>query len=214
MIDFNFAFVGRGKAGSWKVRGEQIADQIGVDAIEKPNMIDLVKYGKIVVVKRFTPVMNGYAGTIIWDVVDSWPQPVGNNWTRQQCIDHVKTTARQNGIEYMIAATEKMRQDLDADFTLYHHHRPGIKRNPIRPILKTIGYEGDPRFLGRWRKIIDKICEKYDLNFVINPRELFDVDVALRDGPWKGYATNNWKSNVKLANAQGSGTPIICNTEA
>ena len=36
--------------------------------------------------------------------------------------------------------------------------------------------------------------------------------VALREKT--GYAPTNWKSNVKLANAQAAGIPIICAPEA
>ena len=48
----------------------------------------------------------------------------------------------------------------------------------------------------------------------MQPAELSDVDilVALRDEA--GYAPRRWKSGVKLANAQGSGTPIVCCREA
>lgn len=43
------------------------------------------------------------------------------------------------------------------------------------------------------------------------PASLADVDVvlALRGSWWNGYAQQHWKSNVKLANAHGSGTPFI-----
>jgi len=49
---------------------------------------------------------------------------------------------------------------------------------------------------------------------VMHPATLADVDivVALRDQ--NGYAARHWKSNVKLANAQDSGTPIIIGTES
>lgn len=33
--------------------------------------------------------------------------------------------------------------------------------------------------------------------------------MALRGGRYDGYQPRAWKSNVKLANAQGSGTPFI-----
>jgi hypothetical protein len=39
-----------------------------------------------------------------------------------------------------------------------------------------------------------------------------DIVVAVR--AQQGYAPKHWKSNVKLANAQGSGTPCILNREA
>jgi hypothetical protein len=50
---------------------------------------------------------------------------------------------------------------------------------------------------------------------VTNPERLADVDivVAVRAGQACCYATTSWKSNVKLANAHGSGTPFIGNRE-
>lgn len=38
--------------------------------------------------------------------------------------------------------------------------------------------------------------------------------VAVRGKPWGGYVSKHWKSNVKLANAHGSGTPFIGNRES
>jgi hypothetical protein len=51
---------------------------------------------------------------------------------------------------------------------------------------------------------------------VVNPAELADLDIvlAVRGGEFDGYATRNWKSCVKLSNAVGSLTPIICLPES
>ena len=47
----------------------------------------------------------------------------------------------------------------------------------------------------------------------MEPKALADLDIVVAMRDQKGYAPRHWKSNVKLANAQGSGTPIICNRE-
>lgn len=92
---------------------------------------------------------------------------------------------------------------------LPHHHRPGIARNPIREEIRKVGYEGSPQYINQWRPHIEAECQRIGAEFVVNPPRLADVDVvlALRDA--KGYAPRFWKSNVKLANAHGSGTPFI-----
>lgn len=45
----------------------------------------------------------------------------------------------------------------------------------------------------------------------MNPEHLADLDIvlAMRCGQWTSYAAKHWKSNVKLANAHGSGTSFI-----
>jgi len=87
--------------------------------------------------------------------------------------------------------------------------------NPIRRDVKTVGYEGDQRYLGAWRELLEIECRSRGWEFVVNPRALADLDivVALRAGPWTGYAPRHHKSNVKLANAQATGTPCILSPE-
>ena len=207
---------GRGTSGSWKIRGEQLGRAIGADAIPQASIEQLAGREKTIIVKK--PLLNiaDVQGVRIWDVVDYWPQPDGNSWTRERLIDHVKMTADAMRIDYVVAATEQMRQDIGADFTLYHHYRPNIALNPIRERMSLIGYEGSPKYLGKWLKVIQEECQIRGMGFLVNPANIADVDVivAFRDSQWKGYATDNWKSNVKLGNAKGSGTPIICNREA
>ena len=97
---------------------------------------------------------------------------------------------------------------------LPHHVRPGLGVNPIRERVTKVGYEGGPQYLGDWRPFLDQACSARGWTFHVEPQTITDLDiiVALRDQ--RGYAPRNWKSNVKLANAQGSGTPVICNFEA
>jgi hypothetical protein len=49
---------------------------------------------------------------------------------------------------------------------------------------------------------------------VVNPESLHECDIVVAVRDQVGYAPRHWKSNVKLANAQGSGTPIVCSREA
>lgn len=210
---------GKGTSGSWQIRGVQLGQALGASVV--PNARDLSSYDLAVLVKRQTSDLlqrvHRSKVPVIWDVVDAWPQPVGNAWQKEQCLSWLAAEVKTIRPAGIVAATRAMAQDCEGFgvpvLALPHHARPGLRQNPIRP-LKVLGYEGGEKYLGRWLPIIQRQCSARGLRFVINPAEVADVDVlvALRD--CDGYAPRNWKSNVKLANAQGSGTPVICNREA
>jgi hypothetical protein len=196
---------GRGTSGSWLIRGVQLGNAIGATVI--PNALDVAGYPLAVVVKRPGDVLDRLhaAGVpIIWDIVDSYPQPVGNDWSRAECIAWLHQQLKKIRPVGVVAATQAM---ASLDFgvpvlALPHHHRPNIAINPIRERVVTVGYEGGENYIARgWL-------------FVTNPARLADVDIVLALRDQSGYAPRYLKSNVKLANAQGSGTPIICNKEA
>ena len=96
---------------------------------------------------------------------------------------------------------------------LPHHARPGQRVNPIRP-LRCIGYEGGAQYVRGWGQIMAEECERRGLMWRVNPDSLDECDIVVAVRDQVGYAPRRWKSNVKLANAQGSGTPIICGREA
>lgn len=206
---------GKGNAGSWKIRGEQLGKAIGADVSQTPQGA----YDVSVLVKKATPdLVKKLSGKVIYDVVDAWPQPAGNSWGRSRAIDWLAGQIYSVKPDGIVAATKRMAIDCQAFgvpvLALEHHARPGIRKNPVRKEIKTLGYEGSEAYLGQWRKVLEQECEKRGWSFVINPSELAELDivVALRD--CSGYAARHYKSNVKLANAQGSGTPVICNREA
>lgn len=43
---------------------------------------------------------------------------------------------------------------------LPHHARPGLEPVPLRKKVRTVAYEGDPRYLGKWAGIVGKECER------------------------------------------------------
>lgn len=216
----NLLFTGRGTSGSWAIRGVQLGEAIGATVV--PNHPDPHHYDLAVLVKRPTEALlqrlHRANVRIVWDLVDAWPQPPGNEWSRSRCLhwlqEHVLMIIRPAGI---VAATQAMAEDCKRFgvpvLALPHHARPGQRRNPIRPV-KVIGYEGGEAYLGRWRAVIESECAARGWSFVVNPAELADVDIVLALRDCQGYAPRNWKSGIKLANAQGSGTPVICNREA
>lgn len=155
---------------------------------------------------------------IVWDIVDSYPQPRGNDWNESTCLRWLEQEIERIRPIAVIAATQRMAKDLEPfglpALWLPHHYRPSIEPNPIRERIETVGYEGSPQYIERWRKAIERECERIGARFTVNPERLADVDVvlALRDST--GYAPRHWKSNVKCANAHGSGTPFIGSRES
>lgn len=207
---------GKGHAGSWKIRGEQLGKAIGAEVSQRPSGNNEIS----ILVKKSPPeLIRAIQGSkIIYDIVDGWPQPQGNQWGRGRVIDWLHGQINSIKPAGIVAATKRMAIDCQAFgvpvLALEHHARPGLRKNPVRKQVKTLGYEGSPEYLGQWRKVLESECRARGWEFVVNPAELVDLDivVALRD--CSGYAARHYKSNVKLANAQGSGTPIICNRES
>jgi hypothetical protein len=84
----------------------------------------------------------------------------------------------------------------------------------LRETVQKVGYEGGEQYLGGWRPVLERECASLGWSFYVNPPELADLDIVVALRQQTGYAVRTWKSGVKLANAQGSGTPIICNRTA
>lgn len=212
---------GRGKSGSWAIRGEQLGRAIGAAVI--PDAKDIAAFDVVVLVKRPTPQLleriHKAGVPLIWDIVDAWPQPVGNEWSREVCMSWLQRELRSIKPAGVIAATRVMAADvaLCTDvpvLALHHHSHPDRPRNLIAPVVRTVAYEGGGNYIEQWGPVIERECAARGWKFVANPPSLTvaDIVVALRDH--SGYGPSAWKSNVKLANAQGSGIPVICNGES
>jgi len=216
----NVLVTGNGTSGSWAIRGVQLGEAIGATVM--PRALDVAPYDLAVVVKR-APAdvlvrLQRAQVPIVWDVVDAWPQPEGNRWSRETCIGWLRGQMGKFRPVGIVAATLAMAEDC-MEFgvpvlALAHHARPGLQRNPIRETVRTVGYEGAEQYISNWRPFIESECQRRGWAFVVNPENLADLDivVALRDAD--GYAPRHWKSNVKLANAQGSATPFVGCREA
>lgn len=209
---------GRGGAGSWSVRGEQLGAAIGATVKPHATLDDAKRHDVAIVVKRTPePVIDALrrAGTP-WalDVVDFYPQPLSSSWTREEAVRWVQRRVMALKPSSVIWPNKRMAEDCAIDLpamVLRHHHRPGIRCNPVRPEVKTIGYEGATAYLDGWRPKIEAECARRGWRFVANPQHLADLDIvlALRGGQWAGYVPRHWKSAVKLANAHASGTPFV-----
>lgn len=212
----NLLFTGRGRSGSWIVRGEQLGQACGAALQPRATAKQCAAADRIVVVKR---VPEDLAASLrdrwwAWDIVDAYPQPVCTGWTREESIAWVRGQLKRLNPSAVIWPNRKMREDCDdgrPGLVLPHHYRPGIAPNPIRETVKVVGYEGAAAYLGNWRPILEEECRRRGWTFRVNPERLADLDivVALRSPEFSGYAQRHWKSNIKLSNAHGSGTPFV-----
>jgi hypothetical protein len=208
---------GFNSSGSWKIRGEQLGKAIGADFKNRPG--DAEGYDAVVLVKRPDPSFVARLKAFkIWDIVDAWPQPHGNRWNREMAMLWLRERIRTIKPDAIVAPTLRMAEDCE-EFnvpTLYlpHHGREAQELNPIRERVATVGYEGGVQYLGKWKNILDNACISRGWKFVTNPYALANLDivVALREDD--GYPVRRWKSNVKLANAQITGTPCILSPES
>lgn len=211
-------FTGRGGAGSWMVRGEQLGAAMGATVKPMATVADMKGHDLVVVVKRvpeaLLEALKRSRVPWVYDIVDAYPQPGCSLWTPEQCkgwlFHHLDALRPPLGV---IWPNRKMQEDADVSrgAVVYHHHRPGIKRNKISERISRVGYEGSAKYLDGWTTSLALECKRRNIEFVLNPAHIADLDIviAMRGGAWDGYAQRNWKSNVKLANAHGSGTPFI-----
>lgn len=209
---------GRGSSGSWRVRGDQIGAALGARVKPLAGLDEMRAADVILVVKRVPDALlanlRRSGRPWVYDIVDAFPQPICSTWNQTAAITWLQSYVETLRPDAIIWPNDRMRIDAGGDWpgaTVYHHHRPGMRRNPIRDRVGVIGYEGSDRYIAPWFDTIARECRRRDVKFVINPPDLATLDVvlALRGGDRDCYCTRHWKSNVKLANAHGSGTPFV-----
>lgn len=209
-------FTGRGTSGSWAVRGAQLGRAMGARVVPMASLEDCRWADVIVVVKRVPAELlqriRQSGRPWIYDIVDAYPQPLCSSWGETESKAWLKEHLAGLLPDCIVWPNQRMKADYSAGGkVIYHHHRPEIRRNPIRPRISSIAYEGAPSYIAGWMPAIEQQCRRIGAEFVLNPDSLAHVDVvlALRDNNHAGYPQRAWKSNVKLANAHGSGTPFI-----
>jgi hypothetical protein len=209
-------FTGTGTSGSWQIRGMQMAAALGARAIPRATAAQCREADVIVAVKRvpadLLESMRSSGRPWLWDCVDAYPQPACGAWNKDEALQWLRQRVAELQPTEIIWPNRRMQQDAGMPgLVLYHHHRPAIRINPIRERIEAVGYEGSPAYIAGWRAEIEAECARIGARFVVNPVQLSDVDVvlALRDTQHAGYPQRHWKSQVKLANAHGSGTPFV-----
>ena len=221
MLSPKVCFTGNVKAGSWQIRGEQISsERSNWAALPNPSRSDFVNFDVLCVVKKLNSKIVSSARDqglhIVYDIVDSWRQP--RDGLKCHSVEDARVLFRKKwkkiDADLFIFPTEQMLIDLGdlvpKGQVIYHHYRPGIPLNPIRDQVLTVGYEGAD-FLGEWKSRLEESCRQMGVTFVTNPLNYSDIDVVVlaRGGLHANFLSHRYKSNVKLANAYGSGTPAL-----
>lgn len=214
-------FTSRSSAGAWQIRGQQIAAmRSNWTAINQPTDKDLEQADLICLVKKPDPRIIARARQmgkpLVFDIVDSWAQPDDGLKCNDasNARDLFAPAWRCINADGYIFPTRRMQENLGAlvreKVTIYHHFWPQIQKNSVRERVGVIGYEGAD-YLGEWRLRIEKACSDRGIRFVANPVNYTDLDIAIiaRGGPHGNFLSRSYKSNVKLANAIGSGTPAL-----
>ncbi len=216
----NVVIIGGGR-GSWKIRGIELGGALGARVVAIPSDDDMRWADVVVLVKRASPdwaaLAHRFRKPVVWDALDFWEQERG---TQNSLGEHEARALLQSWIAryqpaLVIGATEAMAEAANGVY-LAHHSRPGLSPAPARTVVKTVGYEGTRKFLGKWGREVQQECDRRGWAFVINPADLRDVDivVAFRDGVHDGWMCREWKSGVKLVNAVAAGRPVICQATA
>ena len=207
---------GRGGAGSWQIRAVQIGAVLNAHVCQMATIEEMQAADVVLVVKRvplqLLTALRKAKRPWVYDILDAFPQPECGSWYPEQAKAWVKEHVERLNPTAVIWPNQRMREDAGGrGKVVYHHARPFQPINPIRERILTVGYEGEPNYVQEWAPVIATECKRIGAAFMVNPPRLADVDVvlAVRGKRWDGYAQQNFKSNVKLANAHATGTPFI-----
>ena len=210
---------GTGRSGSWQVRGEQLGRAIGARVMPMAGPADVRKADIVVVVKRAPEITRAAIADhprVVWDVVDAWPQPRGTFYREDQAKAWLQQSLAAMKPFAVVWPTRRMESDAawpGPQRVVRHHGWERYRPRDIDGPIKVVGYEGDPRYLGQWRDVLQRACTARGWQFQVNgDLQQADIGVALRDGDC--YAAKHWKSNCKLANLQRLGIPALCSMES
>lgn len=209
----NLLIVGGGK-GSWDIRGVQLGAALGARVTSNPSDADWRWADLAVLVKRYgsqhAAAAKAVGCPIVWDALDCWPQPADNG--RPESAARAALIAQIVAMKpaQVVGATQAQAEAAGGTY-LPHHSRPGLEPEDARADCRVVAYEGNPSYLGAWAGRLRAACASRGWTFALNTSDLrhADVIVALREGPWDGWACRQWKSGVKLVNAIAAGRPVL-----
>lgn len=209
---------GSGRSGSWQIRGVQLGRAIGARVVPSAPADEIRRADLVIAVKRvpdeMLPLLADHP-RVVWDVVDAWPQPAGQEWTQAEALAWLSSEMERIKPFAVVWPTRRMQADAGwsgPQITLPHHAWDKYSPRPLGGPVHRVGYEGAARYLGRWREVLQRACTARGWLLDVNgDMQRADIGIALRDG--ECYAARHWKSNCKLANLQALGIPALCSPE-
>lgn len=215
-------FTGKNKAGSWQIRGEQIAaGRTNWETLQPLRKTDLKRFDLVCIVKKperdALEALRAADVPFVYDIVDSWLQPDDGLvcGTPAAARELFRKKWESIGADSYIFPNRMMRTHMGGlvphSITIYHHHWPMIRPVSIRPKVATVAYEGNATYLGHWSTTMRALCDRKGIRFEVNPEdwERVDIGLAARGGEHDSFLSNMYKSNVKLANFYGRGLPCL-----
>ena len=210
--------VGNGQ-GSWTMRGKQLGERIGARVRTAPTPDDWAWCEIIVLVKnwgaRFASEAERSGKPVVWDAVDFWRQPFDNGADETRAKQLLQNQLAVIRPTLTIGATQAMAAACHGAYLPHHAWRGLVPTPPRDDEAKTIAYQGNPLYLGRWKAALEQACASHRCRLVVDPTGdpdilwQADVVVALRDREWDGWMPREWKSGVKIANAIAAGRPVL-----
>lgn len=210
---------GLGSKVAWKIRAAELGKAMGARVKPHATLRDMQDADIVVVCKWYTPDLiheiKKWGGPWAWDIVDAYPQPEAYQWNADMAKTWLRNTLFDLHPKCLVAATQQMMDDAQwPGFALPHHARPKQKGQPMRESVINVGYEGQAKYLGGWRHILEQECEARGWTFHVNPEHLHDMDIVVAFRDKGGYVGRSWKSAVKLTNAHDLAIPVVCGREA
>jgi hypothetical protein len=224
-LDLSTCFFGIPSMGSWKIRAKQVATaRASWYSAGNFSPYDVLTHRVFCAVKRpfhsRLRLLRALGKITVYDVVDFWVQP--DDGLRYHDVAAIRAyfTEFLAGLQVdgVIFPNRTMMEDLGDlvpnPVCIYHHFWPDLEPIEVRERAAVVGYQGKPAYLGPWRKVIERLCRRFGLQFVVNPSDLRAVDIGLaaRGGVHASTMAHRYKSNVKLANFYGGGIPCVVNS--
>ena len=215
-----------GKAGSWKMRAEQLAaTRPHWRAVPKATRADLRGVDAVVLVKRVPEgtlaEIKRWGGRLCYDVLDFWSQPneAQGIYSQEDIVERFWRHFEKVDADIVMATNSLMKEDLAGICkrveVVPHHFDPSLYPNP-RTELGSIVYWGHHRYLAEYEWVMQDLCKKHGFKFRVNPKDptTGQAMFAVRAGLYGTWLDRRWKSSVKGAVSMALGQPLIAYPEA
>jgi hypothetical protein len=207
------------KAGSAIMRGQQVASmRDNWDYKFNPTYEEMVGYDIIVLVKKAKPSIladiRRTGAYFIYDALDWWGQDcMGETRGRQLSTAHFIPVNADKVIFTHYKYHEDCFRDCNSSIVIPHHGDP---RLPIGTGKKNLVYYGEANYIGSWYIPIVRACAQNGWQFLINPsdKSCASAMISVRDAKHNSWINRNWKSQVKLANAELMGLQLFHTQQA